>query len=198
MCRYGFLARQVLKHKRLLLCGTQLGEVLKNLLYVLNLLSQHDPLQLFFYREAQPMQGFNIQELLEAPNPCVILCDYDVLSHRQFIWLLSVPSCTIIVLTDLFWNSVPRLFLNSCSCVLQVFQGLSLFLNCGDNKSCLALQLHSPVPLDRVTRRVVVAQHRFRERLQNIVLLQRYIKSWLYRPGFRLAVAAVTRCQNVV
>lgn len=181
---YAFLARQVLVSKRLLICGGNLS-IVENLLYTMQLLSSS--LQVLFYREAQPMYDFSLKEVNLIPNVCVVLCDYDVLSERQYIRLLANPNCIIIILTMVRWNVVPKLYRYSCTCVLEASH---LFRNI-DDWFCCKLQLQNSPNVEVVVRQ---GQKRFRQRLKSLVLLQRFVKSWLYRPGFRLALQLIRRC----
>lgn len=196
---YVFLARQVLSTKRLLLCGASF-ELLDNVVCALELLSQRNckPLQLFWYREAQPMYDFNFREVHEieaADNPCVILCDYDVLTQRQYIRLLVNPKCTIIVLTSLLLVDVPALYRNSCTCVVECFRTSCFYGNFTD-RFCCHLKLHRDFTPATFVNIVTCLQQKFRRRLTKLIVLQRFIKSWLYRPTSRFALQVIIRCHE--
>lgn len=194
---YAFLARQVLASKRLLLCGATL-EVLDDLMCALTLVSQANPLHLFYFREAQPMYDFNFhaaRDIEAATNPCVVLCDYDVLSQRQYIRLLADPNCIIIVMTSLPLISVPLLYKNSCTCALECFQN-SCFYGNFDTRSFCHLTLNSDFTWPQVIQVVTRLQRKFRRRLQKLIFLQRFIKSWLYRPGSTYALKTIASCKQ--
>lgn len=196
---YAFLARQVLTSKRLLLCGAT-SEVLDDLICALTLVSQGLglPLQLFYFREVQPMYDFHFQrarEIEASPNPCVVLCDYDVLTHRQYIRLLIDPKCTIIVLTSLPLVNVPPLYKNSCICVVECFQRSCFYGNFTDRVFC-HLTLTFALTPSKFLSVVTGLQQQFRRRMAKLIVLQRFVKGWLYRPSARFAVALVRRCHQ--
>ena len=182
---YGFLAHEVLKSKRLLMCGASIN-MAEDLVYTMNLLqSVAEPLQVFIYREAQPMFEFSEREVFTDSNPCVILCDYDVLTQRQYISLLVNPKLIIVIVTLTAWDNVPRLYKNSCTCVLECFQSSCFFGNY-DDRFCRTLYLKPYYELD-FEGLVVRAQRQFRTRIKCLVVIQRAVKTWLYRPESRLA-----------
>jgi hypothetical protein len=193
---FAFLARQVLSSKRLLFCGAS-SDMLDDLVCALQLVSQHNPVQLFWFREAQPMYDFNFhhaQEIEAASNPCVILCDYDVLTQRQYIRLLVDPKCTIIVMTSLPLASVPILYKNSCTCVVECLQTSCFYGNFTDRFFC-HLKLHPQFTLANWVNVVTGLQQRFRRRKAKLIVLQRFVKSWLYRPTSRYAQDLLERYQ---
>lgn len=192
---YVFLARQVLASKRLLMCAASL-ELAQQLVYTLNLLTQSDPLQVFWFREAQPLFPYyneEVKQIEASARPCVILCDVDVISYRQYIHLLIDPNCIIIVVTDLLHHAVPVLYRNSCRCILNCSWHWSFFKNVDDRFGC-ELVLHRPTFLveDCVTR----MQVKFRRRYSMLLLLQRALKSWLYRPGSAYALKTIASCKQ--
>lgn len=194
---YAYLARQVLSSKRLLMCGAT-SEVLDDLVCALTLMRQSNPLQLFYFREAQPMYDFNFhaaREIEAASNPCVILCDYDVLTQRQYIRLLIEPKCIIIVMTALSLINVPPLYKNSCTCVLECFQN-SCFYGNFDNRSFSHLTLYPSFTWENLSAVVMSLQRTFRQRVKKLVLIQRFVKSWLYRPGSKYALKTIAYCRQ--
>lgn len=186
---YAFLAREVLRSRRLMICGGTL-RLADDLVYTMNLMQA---LQVFVYREAQPMFEFNEREVFTVPNPCVVLCDHDVLSARQYISLLVDPRLIIIVVTLNMWDHVPKLYKNSCTCVLECFQSSCFFGNY-DDRFCRTLYLQ---PYDNhlnLETLVVSAQRRFRQRMKCLVVMQRFVKAWLYRPGSAWSQLFVSHC----
>jgi hypothetical protein len=193
---YGFLARQVLACKRLYMFKASV-ELAEHLVYTMKLLTQRDPLQVFWFREAQPMLPFFWSEArrIEAvAHPCVVLCDVDVISYRQYIHLLSVPKCIIIVVTELSPFTVSSLHRNSFRCVVECTWKSSVFFKHLDDRFVTDLVLDgSTFSLENCVARV---QTKFRRRYRLLIVLQRALKNWLYRPSSRYAQKVVERCQQ--
>lgn len=197
MYGYGFLARKLLQRRRLLLAGVSYN-VCRELLYTVQLLLGNSALWVF----TEPLKRPDIPEGEEC---VVVIFEYDMLMYRDFIWLLSLPNCMIVVMTR-FVLEMPLLYLNAFSCFLwnvrghvdlpyvaQHYRVLEQFVS--QDRHCLGQQglvfgsevdnvcckinLTPWVPFGSLVTQV---QTRFRYRKHCAIVIQRAVKQWLYRP----------------
>lgn len=203
MYGYGFLARKLLQRRRLLLAGVS-HSVCMELLYTVRLLQGPQNMYLFTGREP-----LNRSDVVFQTSCVVVILGYDTLMYRDFIWLLSLPHCILIVMTH-FVLEMPMLYLHAFTCFLwnvrghvdvpyvaQHYSVLQQFVS--QNRSCLwqkgllfgseadnvccNINLGPWVPFGYL---VTQAQTRFRHRKHCAIIIQRAVKQWLYRPDICL------------
>lgn len=214
MYGYGFVARQLAAQRGGVLSGFELP-VLHNLLYVLQRFNAID--RVFMLTERN--QALDLETVQLSSKPCVVLMG-DVLSDSRYLELLLIPSCMIIVFTlfivilppvyldsmvVLFWNmnyqvNIP--FIASRCHLVKHFMRQEhrvllehgpIFLN-GFHNLCCSITLDRWLPFGSI---VVSLQSKFRRRQHCLVILQRAVKQWLYRPGACIGQQIVFRLNDV-
>ena len=210
MYGYGFLARQLLQKRRLVMNGVPYM-VRFELLYTIRLLLGNTEL----YVITEPLRR------PEIPSHCecvVVIFEHDMLMYGEFMWLLEVPNCMLLFLPYSVFN-VDHSYLNKFNCFLWNVQGYEdvislaphyrvlqqfmyqnrrclwnsgLLFGSEDDNVCCNIDLRERVNYSHCFTQ---AQLWFKYRKHCATRIQRAVKQWLYCPGAGLGLQIVHRLQ---
>jgi len=216
MYGYGFLARQLIQKRRLLLVesrGRQFYNVRFELLYTLKLLLGNTELVVI----TEPLY---LPEIPTHGECVVVIFEHDMLSVRDFMCLVEHPNCMVLYIPYSLSN-VGSFYLNQFPCFLwyvveyadvlymaqryRVVQHLvtqnrqclppwqeGLLFGSDTDNVCCYIDLG---PRTNYAQFITQAQDSFRHRKHCATLIQRAVKQWLYRPGAGLGQHVVSCLQ---
>lgn len=202
MLGYGFLARTLLQQKRLLMQGFSF-DVCQKLFYTVQLLTGNSTL----WMSTEPVRRPEIPE-------CVtwyfaVIFEYDMMTYNDFDWLCRHPKClllfcprSVLEVPYSYLNEFPSFVWNTRQYDLALYSRVLTYQNprCLRKRGVLfgsdqdeRVHTINLEPLVNAEQMITQAQTHFRRRKHGIIVIQRAVKQWLYRPNSRFAQRIV--CQ---